>query len=71
MELIHFFYNNNVPLEDLGNGLKRKVLVYHENLMVVEVYFEKGAEGEIIHMKRLPISWKANLNSILIVKNKL
>ena len=47
MELKHFFYNNDAPLEDLGNGLKRKVLAYHENLMMVEVYFEKGAVGEI------------------------
>ena len=27
--------------------MKRKVLAYHENLMMVEVYFEKGAVGEI------------------------
>jgi quercetin dioxygenase-like cupin family protein len=47
MELKHFFYNNDVPLEDLGSGLKRKVLAYHENLMMVEVYFEKGAVGEV------------------------
>jgi quercetin dioxygenase-like cupin family protein len=47
MELKHFFYNNEILLEDLGKGLKRKVLAYHENLMMVEVYFEKGAVGEI------------------------
>ena len=46
MELTHFFYNSDIPLEDLGNGLKRKVLAYHESLMMVEVYFEKGAVGE-------------------------
>ena len=47
MELKHYFYNKDIPLEDLGNGLSRKVLAYHENLMMVEVYFEKGAVGEI------------------------
>jgi quercetin dioxygenase-like cupin family protein len=42
-----FFHNNDAPLEDLGDGLKRKVLAYHESLMVVEVYFEEGAVGPI------------------------
>ncbi len=47
MKLNHYFYNNKIPLEGLGNGVKRKVLAYHENLMMVEVHFEKGAVGEI------------------------
>ena len=47
MKLTHYFYNSDIPLEDLGNGIKRKVLAYHENLMMVEVFFEKGAVGEI------------------------
>jgi quercetin dioxygenase-like cupin family protein len=47
MELKHFFSNSDIPLEDLGKGLQRKVLAYHENLMMVEVYFEKGAVGEM------------------------
>ena len=47
MELRHFFHNNDSPLEDLGNGLKRKVLAYHESLMVVEVHFEEGAVGKV------------------------
>jgi quercetin dioxygenase-like cupin family protein len=47
MKLKHYFYNSELPLEDLGYGIKRKVLAYHENLMMVEVFFEKGAVGEI------------------------
>jgi quercetin dioxygenase-like cupin family protein len=47
MELKHYFYNTDALFENLGNGVKRKVLAYHENLMVVEVYFEEGAVGEI------------------------
>jgi quercetin dioxygenase-like cupin family protein len=43
----NYFFYNDIPLHDLGNGLKRKVLAYHENLMMVEVYFEKGAVGEM------------------------
>jgi quercetin dioxygenase-like cupin family protein len=44
----NYFYNVDVPLENLGDGIKRKVLAYRESLMVVEVYFEKGAEG-VVH----------------------
>jgi quercetin dioxygenase-like cupin family protein len=47
-EIKNYFYNANLPLEDLGNGIKRKVLAYHESLMAVEVYFDKHAEG-VVH----------------------
>lgn len=47
MELKHYVLNKDASLEDLGGGIKRKVLAYHENLMVVEVHFEEGAIGEI------------------------
>ena len=47
MELRHYFHTRDIALENLGNGLKRKILAYHENLMMVEVHFEKGAVGEI------------------------
>ena len=47
-EFKKIFYNVDVPLEDLGDGIKRKVLAYRKSLMVVEVYFEKGAEG-VVH----------------------
>lgn len=41
----HFFMNEELELLDLGNGIKRKILSYNDNLMVVEVEFEKGAIG--------------------------
>ena len=47
VESKNYFHNVDIPLEDLGNGIKRKVLAYRESLMVVEVYFEKGAEGAV------------------------
>ena len=37
--------NKEVPLTDLGGGVVRKVLAYSENLMSVELHFEKGADG--------------------------
>lgn len=40
-----FIYNQEVALEDLGSGVSRKILAYSENIMSVEVHFEKGAVG--------------------------
>lgn len=40
-----FTENKNVPSTDLGGGVTRKVLSYSENLMAVELHFEKGAVG--------------------------
>lgn len=37
--------NNQVEIENLGEGVTRKILAYSENLMTVEIHFEKGAEG--------------------------
>ena len=33
--------------EDLGNGMHRKILGYDKNLMLVKVWFDKGAVGEV------------------------
>ncbi len=40
-----FVENKNIPLTDLGGGVVRKVLAYSENLMTVELHFDKGAVG--------------------------
>ena len=40
-----FTENKDVPAKNLGGGVKRKVLSYSENLMTVELTFEKGSEG--------------------------
>ena len=37
--------NKNMELTDLGGGVVRKVLAYSENLMSVELHFDKGAVG--------------------------
>lgn len=42
-----FVFNKDIALEDLGDGIKRKVLAYSDNMMSVEVYFEKGAVGAL------------------------
>ncbi|WP_443091264.1 cupin domain-containing protein [Basfia succiniciproducens] len=42
-----FVYNREIPLDDLGGGVQRKILAYSENIMSVEVHFEKGAIGSL------------------------
>ncbi|NLB20059.1 MAG: cupin domain-containing protein [Clostridium sp.] len=43
----HFFDYNESVEEDLGGGLKRRVLAHNDNLMAVEISFEKGAVGAL------------------------
>ncbi|HFQ5301185.1 TPA: cupin domain-containing protein [Vibrio vulnificus] len=40
-----FVFNQDIPLEDLGQGISRKVLAHSDNMMSVEVHFETGAIG--------------------------
>ncbi|MBQ9757195.1 MAG: cupin domain-containing protein [Clostridia bacterium] len=40
-----FVFEKECCFEDLGNGVKRKILAYGDGLMHVEVHFEEGAEG--------------------------
>ncbi|MDN3717047.1 cupin domain-containing protein [Vibrio breoganii] len=42
-----FIYNQNIELEDLGEGVKRKILAHSENMMTVEVHFDDGAIGAL------------------------
>lgn len=42
-----FVYNQDIPMEDLGNGVSRKVLAYSDNMMAVEVHFEQDAIGPL------------------------
>lgn len=38
-------FEKNIPLTDLGGGVKRRILAYNENMMIVEVHFEAGGVG--------------------------
>lgn len=40
-----FVFNQDIPMEDLGEGISRKVLAHSDNMMSVEVHFEEGAIG--------------------------
>ena len=40
-------FHAEVPLQDLGGGVSRRVLAYNEQLMLVEVNFETGGVGSV------------------------
>ena len=40
-------YSNDVPFQDLSGGVKRRVLAYQDQLMIVEVVFETGGVGTV------------------------
>ncbi|MBW0178493.1 cupin domain-containing protein [Sediminibacterium sp.] len=42
-----FIENNNVQWEEVGQGVRRKILAYDDKLMVVRVEFKKGSIGNI------------------------
>ncbi|MCW3106461.1 MAG: cupin [Segetibacter sp.] len=42
-----FQFNNEMPWEDLGNGIERQLFGFNETIMMVKVKFEKGAVGEL------------------------
>ncbi|MCR5107436.1 MAG: cupin domain-containing protein [Lachnospiraceae bacterium] len=42
-----FVINSEKEYRDLGGGVLRKVLAYSDNIMNVELLFEKGAKGEM------------------------
>lgn len=44
-----FITNDEMEWEELGNGLRRKIMAYDQNLMMVKVQFEKGAVGTLHH----------------------
>jgi quercetin dioxygenase-like cupin family protein len=46
-ETKNYFMNIDSRVEELGEGIKRKVKAYSDGLMLVEVHFETGAEGYV------------------------
>jgi len=43
----NWFMIDDLPFEEVGEGIKRKILAYNENLMAVQGFFEKGAVGTV------------------------
>lgn len=42
-----YVINKEKEYQDLGGGVRRKILAYSDNLMNVELLFEPGAKGEM------------------------
>lgn len=42
-----FTHDDDITWEELGGGLKRKIMTYDENMMLVKVAFEKGGVGAL------------------------
>lgn len=51
--------DRDIDWEELGNGVKRKIMAYDEQLMLVKVDFEKGAIGTIHNHPHLQLSYVA------------
>ena len=51
--------DSDIDWEELGNGVKRKIMAYDEQLMLVKVDFEKGAIGTIHNHPHLQLSYVA------------
>ncbi len=51
--------DNDIDWEDLGAGVKRKIMAYDDSLMLVKVAFEKGAVGTIHNHPHLQMSYVA------------
>lgn len=45
----HFFMAEDIETQDLGNGMKRRVLAHSKSIMIVEVAFEEGTVGNLHH----------------------
>lgn len=42
-----FIENKDIPWEQMAEGVKRKIMSYDDNLMVVKVSFDKGGIGSL------------------------
>lgn len=49
--------NKSLAYTDIGGGIKRKILAYENELMSVEVKFEKGAVGAVHSHSHVQISY--------------
>ncbi len=45
MQTENFVFGDDIPLEDVAPGVKRQIMAYSDDIMLVKAIFEKGAEG--------------------------
>jgi quercetin dioxygenase-like cupin family protein len=56
---LEFAFNQDIPTEDLGKGVSRKIMSYCDGLMLVRVFFEKDAIGTLHNHPHLQMSYVA------------
>ena len=47
IQTLNFIEGSKMPLEQVAEGVSRKILCYDKNMMMVRVEFEKGAIGAL------------------------
>lgn len=52
-----FIQDKNIPWEETGEGVRRKIMAYDNNLMLVKVDFKKGAIGNLHHHPHVQLSY--------------
>lgn len=71
----HFIFGNEAEIEDLGDGIKRQMLGFNDELMAVKVWFEKGAEGYVHRHHHSQVTYvvegefHVNVNGVIKVLN--
>ena len=55
-----FIHPNEHDWVELGGGVRRRMLGHHEDLMMVEVAFEKGAVGAVHSHPHIQVSYVAS-----------
>lgn len=55
-----FIHDSEIAWEDLGGGLKRKIMSYDEQVMMVKVAFEVGGIGTLHHHPHRQMSYVAS-----------
>ena len=57
MSVQNYFPGDQNDLEQVADGLSRKMGAYNDNLMVVEVHFEAGTTAPLLHHRHEQITY--------------
>ncbi len=58
--MLPFVNDASIEWEDLGNGVKRKIMVYDDKAMLVKVVFETGGIGALHNHYHSQLSYVAS-----------
>jgi len=55
-----FVFNDDIPWENVGDGVRRKIMAYDKDLMLTIVVFKKGAIGYLHKHPHKQVSYIVN-----------